>query len=346
MTEAKNLGAPYDLVRWVAKSRPPAGAELLRGRHRHSRRRRAHDAARRRGGVRGLGHLQVERPGACGPRAIVQATTHYKDPDVLAKVSEELGDAMPGIETSKLEAGSCCRPEAGAARHGPADRRARAPGRLRAPPGPSTGAAWSRWRCGSPGSWTTWPASIIPGGESTTLLKLMDAWDFVPALEKFHASGRPIFGTCAGLILLAREVESPQSVLARVHRRDGGAQRLRPPAGVLRGGNGGGARREPVTRSRMVFIRAPRIRRIGPGVEVLARHARRARHGARGHGAGRDLPSRAHAGPGRPPLFLPDGGGASGGRLIPGCPSRHHRSPGLGWPSRATIQPRGGRACR
>ena len=37
MTEAKNLGAPYELVRWVAKSRPPAGAELLRGRHRHAR---------------------------------------------------------------------------------------------------------------------------------------------------------------------------------------------------------------------------------------------------------------------------------------------------------------------
>ena len=45
---------------------------------------------------------------------------------------------------------------------------------------------------------------IMPGGESTTLLKLMDAWDFVPALEKFHAAGRPIFGTCAGMILLAR----------------------------------------------------------------------------------------------------------------------------------------------
>jgi pyridoxal 5'-phosphate synthase pdxS subunit len=35
--------------------------------------------------------------------AIVQATTHYKDPDVLARVSEELGEAMPGIETSKLK---------------------------------------------------------------------------------------------------------------------------------------------------------------------------------------------------------------------------------------------------
>ena len=38
-------------------------------------------------------------------RAIVQATTHYRDPDVLARVSEELGDAMAGLETSKLAAG-------------------------------------------------------------------------------------------------------------------------------------------------------------------------------------------------------------------------------------------------
>src|SRR5207237_488998 len=51
---------------------------------------------------------------------------------------------------------------------------------------------------------------IIPGGESTTLLKLMEAWGFVPALEKFHAEGRPIFGTCAGLILLARDVDNPR----------------------------------------------------------------------------------------------------------------------------------------
>src|SRR3972149_4428510 len=51
---------------------------------------------------------------------------------------------------------------------------------------------------------------VIPGGESTTLLRLMDAWAFVPALEAFHASGRPIFGTCAGLILLAREVLNPR----------------------------------------------------------------------------------------------------------------------------------------
>ena len=41
---------------------------------------------------------------AARARAVVQATTHYKDPDVLARVSEDLGEAMPGIETSKLGA--------------------------------------------------------------------------------------------------------------------------------------------------------------------------------------------------------------------------------------------------
>ena len=51
---------------------------------------------------------------------------------------------------------------------------------------------------------------IMPGGESTTLLTLMRAWDFGPAIQAFHAAGRPLFGTCAGLILLAREVEHPR----------------------------------------------------------------------------------------------------------------------------------------
>ena len=51
---------------------------------------------------------------------------------------------------------------------------------------------------------------ILPGGESTTLLRLMEAWDFAPAIRAFHESGRPLFGTCAGLILLAREVEGPR----------------------------------------------------------------------------------------------------------------------------------------
>ena len=112
---------------------------------------------------------------------------------------------------------------------------------------------------------------IMPGGESTTLLKLMDAWDFVPALEKFHAAGRPIFGTCAGMILLAREVQSPRQfslglIDLTVERNAYGRQKESFEAvGSADLGEG----RQPL---KMVFIRAPRIRRIGPAVTALAEH--------------------------------------------------------------------------
>jgi 5'-phosphate synthase pdxT subunit len=112
---------------------------------------------------------------------------------------------------------------------------------------------------------------IIPGGESTTLLKLLDAWDFVPALEKFHAAGRPIFGTCAGLILLAREVTHPPQfslgfIDVAVERNAYGRQKESfESVGTADLGAG------PVP-LKMVFIRAPRIRRVGAAVTPLARH--------------------------------------------------------------------------
>jgi 5'-phosphate synthase pdxT subunit len=112
---------------------------------------------------------------------------------------------------------------------------------------------------------------IMPGGESTTLLKLLDAWDFVPALEKFHAAGKPIFGTCAGLILLARDVQSPaQSSLGfidlAVARNAYGRQKESfESIGSADLGNG----QRPL---KMVFIRAPRILRLGPGVTPIAWH--------------------------------------------------------------------------
>jgi len=102
MTEAKNLGAPYELVRWVGKSghlpvpnfsaggiATPADAALMM--------QLGAEAV-----FVGSGIFKSSDPSARA-RAIVQATTHYKDPDVLARVSEELGEAMPGIETSKLK---------------------------------------------------------------------------------------------------------------------------------------------------------------------------------------------------------------------------------------------------
>jgi 5'-phosphate synthase pdxT subunit len=98
----------------------------------------------------------------------------------------------------------------------------------------------------------------------------MDEWHFVPALEKFHAAGKPMFGTCAGLILLAREVENPRQfslglIDVDVERNAYGRQResfetrgIADLAGVP-------------TPIEMMFIRAPRIRRVGPDVAVLAR---------------------------------------------------------------------------
>jgi len=112
---------------------------------------------------------------------------------------------------------------------------------------------------------------IMPGGESTTLLKLLDEWDFVPALEKFHAAGKPIMGTCAGLILLAREVESPKQpslgfIDITAERNAYGRQKesfeTEEEADL-----GQGPR--PL---KMVFIRAPRIRRLGPAVTPLVMH--------------------------------------------------------------------------
>jgi len=112
---------------------------------------------------------------------------------------------------------------------------------------------------------------VIPGGESTTLLKLMDEWAFVPALEMFHAAGRPIFGTCAGLILVAREVTNPAQfslglIDVGVERNAYGRQRESFEASGTASLDG---RAVPVE---MVFIRAPRIRRVGEGVQTLARH--------------------------------------------------------------------------
>jgi pyridoxal 5'-phosphate synthase pdxS subunit len=101
MTEAKELGAPYELVRWVGREgrlpvpnfaaggvATPADAALMM--------QLGAEAV-----FVGSGVFKSSDP-AVRARAIVQATTHYKDPDVLAKVSEDLGEAMPGLEMSKL----------------------------------------------------------------------------------------------------------------------------------------------------------------------------------------------------------------------------------------------------
>jgi pyridoxal 5'-phosphate synthase pdxT subunit len=112
---------------------------------------------------------------------------------------------------------------------------------------------------------------IMPGGESTTLLKLLDEWEFVPALEKFHAAGKPLMGTCAGLILLARDVESPKQPslgfidITAVRNAYGRQKESFETEGKADLGEGP----RPI---KMVFIRAPRISRVGAAVTPLVQH--------------------------------------------------------------------------
>ena len=59
---------------------------------------------------------------------------------------------------------------------------------------------------------------IFPGGESTTLIKLMNSWEFWAPLRDFAKAGNPIFGTCAGMILLAQGVSNPSTEVPRPDR--------------------------------------------------------------------------------------------------------------------------------
>ena len=107
---------------------------------------------------------------------------------------------------------------------------------------------------------------VMPGGESTTMLKFLEKDGFFEAIGKF-ISAKPVFATCAGCILLAREVLHPKqrslgALDATIERNAYGRQidstiltlPTELPGGPLE----------------MVFIRSPRITRVGEGVEVLA----------------------------------------------------------------------------
>lgn len=108
---------------------------------------------------------------------------------------------------------------------------------------------------------------ILPGGESTTILKFLEKRQFFDDLQDFCAR-RPVFGTCAGAILLAREVRHPAQrslgVLDAVVERNAYGRQIDSSIEVTETSLPGG----PLE---MVFIRAPRIVSWGPGVEVLAR---------------------------------------------------------------------------
>jgi len=111
---------------------------------------------------------------------------------------------------------------------------------------------------------------ILPGGESTTVGKLAMEYQLLEPLRELAASGVPLWGTCAGLILLARDVGREQPLVGalnvQVSRNAFGRQvdsfEAELKVSVLT---------EPERPFRAVFIRAPLVTYIGPGVNVLAR---------------------------------------------------------------------------
>ena len=113
-------------------------------------------------------------------------------------------------------------------------------------------------------------ALVLPGGESTTISMLLDSSGLRPDLSKWIADDRPTLGTCAGLVLLAEELtdgradqEGLGGLDVTVQRNGYGRQRFSFEAVVdapLLG--------DPVE---SIFIRAPRIVRVGAGVTALGR---------------------------------------------------------------------------
>jgi pyridoxal 5'-phosphate synthase pdxT subunit len=111
---------------------------------------------------------------------------------------------------------------------------------------------------------------ILPGGESTTQLQFLQEEGLYETILKFAANGGPIFGTCAGAILLATEVENPKqaslgllnmTVLRNAYGRQIASDVVSGPSKL---------KKEPLE---MVFIRGPIIERAGDDVEVLAEYA-------------------------------------------------------------------------
>jgi len=113
---------------------------------------------------------------------------------------------------------------------------------------------------------------IIPGGESTTMTRLIDKVGLRQPILDFAAAGKSILGTCAGLIMLATRIEEeegrhgvrPLGLLDMLVRRNGYGRQVESFIGEV----------ELVTTRETIqgaFIRAPRVLEIGNGIEILAR---------------------------------------------------------------------------
>ncbi|WP_100374346.1 pyridoxal 5'-phosphate synthase glutaminase subunit PdxT [Bacillus sp. FJAT-45037] len=109
---------------------------------------------------------------------------------------------------------------------------------------------------------------VLPGGESTAMRRLIDKYSFLEPLKQFAATGKPVFGTCAGLILMAKDIVGQDfghlSLMdMTVERNAFGRQRESFEADLMVTHVGDDVR--------AVFIRAPLIKEVGENVEVLCK---------------------------------------------------------------------------
>ena len=113
---------------------------------------------------------------------------------------------------------------------------------------------------------------IIPGGESTTIEKLMKKYKFYKPLDDFYKKKKPIFGTCAGLIILAKNIDGEDSgpgyININVERNAYGRQKDSFEEFLdlnLNNGSGSSAK------FKSIFIRAPKISGLGEDIKILAK---------------------------------------------------------------------------
>ena len=230
---AKEHRAPYDLIAWVAKNgklpvvnfsaggiATPADAALMM-------------QLGADGVFVGSGIFKSADP-AARAKAIVQATTHYQDAKILAEVSQGLGDAMPGLEIGQIEPGEA-HPAPRLVAWPAAPARPQRPARPAPPPAegqPHIGvlALQGAFRehvrmlrgLGAKVTEVRLPRDLegldglmIPGGESTTIGLLLEEHKLMEPLREFVRT-HPVFGTCAGLIMLAKHTTDGEQPLLQV----------------------------------------------------------------------------------------------------------------------------------
>ena len=198
---AKELASPLDVVQEVAGSGWLPVPLFCAGRHRDPRRRGADDAARRRGQLRRLGHLQERRPRAPrpgdrrgdhplrGPRARRPGLDGAGRRDARPRDRGPRRRRRPAADAVALERSGSSRSRATSRRTDRCSNRS----------------APRRARCARPSSCEGLDGLVIPGGESTTISKGMARDGLDEAMRAHAAAGRPILGSCAGMIVCDRD---------------------------------------------------------------------------------------------------------------------------------------------